>query len=90
MIEEERLRKEEEERKATEEIERLNEEEKALIPWKVGLESKMSTTLLNVNDKEDWDKYLNCKDGYVNARVEKDLNGFLYEFKERSIPVNYC
>jgi hypothetical protein len=34
-------------------------------------------------DNEDWSKYSFCEEGYINVRKERDLNGFLYEFRER-------
>ena len=36
------------------------------------------------NETLDWIKYSNCNDGYINVRKEKELTGFIYEFKERS------
>ena len=81
-IEEERLRKEENERLALEELHRLEEEEKNLIPWKNNFEQTIRKRFNQINEKEDWDKYSNCDDGYINVRKENELNSFLNEFKE--------
>lgn len=89
MIEEARLKKLEDERLAKEEYERLIIEESKLEVWKRQTEE----TLLKCLDKniadEDWKKYSNCDEGYINVRKEKDLNGFIYDFKERCDYVNY-
>lgn len=83
MIEEARLKKEEEERLAIEELNRLAEEETKLQPWKRQYEEKLSNSLSAMNEDEEWNRYSFCEDRYINVRREKDLNGFVYEFKER-------
>ncbi len=40
-------------------------------------------------DEEDWIKYSTCEQGYLNIRKEKDLNGYIYDFKERCDHVSY-
>jgi hypothetical protein len=90
VLEDEKERKLEEERLALEEVERLIVEETTLRPWKMEYEEKLTTQLNFMNEKEDWEKYSNCKEGYINIRKEKELNGFIYEFKERcdSVTIN--
>jgi hypothetical protein len=82
------MRLEEEERKANEEIERLKNEEKSLRPWRDEYEKQIGEQLSKMKEKEDWDKYSNCKEGYINVNSEKELNGFIYEFKQRCDSVN--
>jgi len=82
------MRLEEEERKANEEIERLKMEEKSLRPWRDEYEKQIADQLSKMKEKEDWDKYSNCKEGYINVNCEKELNGFIYEFKQRCDSVN--
>lgn len=41
-----------------------------------------------MNTKEDWEKYSYCNEGYINVRSEKELNGFINEFKQRCDSVN--
>ncbi len=77
------MKKEEDERKAREEIERLKQEEKALRPWRDEYERQISEQLRKMNEKEDWGNYSFCKEGYINVRSEKEINGFIYEFKQR-------
>lgn len=77
------MKKEEEERKAREEIERLKDEEKVLRPWREEYEKQISEQLRKMYEKEDWENYSYCKEGYINVRSEKEINGFIYEFKQR-------
>lgn len=89
MLEEERLKKEEDERLAIEEIKRLENEEYILKGWKTNFDNKLYNSMNEMNEYQDWNKYSNCAEGYINVRKEKDLNGFIYEFKEKSGSVIY-
>ena len=42
-------------------------------------------------ENEDWVKYSNCEDGYINVSDEKMMNGFLCDFKNKCDPnfINY-
>jgi hypothetical protein len=83
VLEDEKLKKIEDERLAQEELERLIEEENKLQSWKLDMENTLIKCYDNTIQKENWDKYSNCEEGYINVRKEKDLNGFLYDFKSR-------
>ena len=52
-------------------------------------ESELMKSLELSTEQEDWINYSTCKASYINARKEKDINGFLYEFKERCDSVLY-
>jgi hypothetical protein len=77
------LKKLEDERLAKEEFERLIVEEEKLNIWKRNNEDLFNNCLNRKIEDEDWKKYSNCDEGYINVRKEKDLNGFIYDFKER-------
>lgn len=47
------------------------------------METELMKSLELVNEHEDWLSYSTCKPSYINTRKEKDLNGFIYEFRER-------
>lgn len=83
VLEEARLKKLDDKRLAEEELVRLGEEEKNLVPWKNEYESVLENSLTEMTNNEDWYKYSFCEEGYINVRREKDLNSFLYDFKER-------
>ena len=53
------------------------------MKWNREMEDELMKSLLFQNEREDWMSYSTCKSGYINARKEKDINGFIYEFKER-------
>ena len=42
-------------------------------------------------ENEDWVKYSNCEDGYINVSDEKMMNGFICDFKNKCDPnfINY-
>jgi hypothetical protein len=82
------LKKLEDERLAKEELERLEFEEKKLEISKRNYEDKLQSCLKKTIEEEDWKRYSNCDEGYINVRKEKDLNGFIYDFKERCDSVN--
>jgi hypothetical protein len=86
-IEEARLKKEDDERLAKEELDRLIQEEINMTGWKNEFENNLVGKLNEINQKEDWTKYSFCDEGYVNVRKEKELNGFLYDFKQSCDPV---
>lgn len=83
MIEEARLKKLEDERLAKEELERLTDEESKLEVFKRNYEETLQACLKHKIEEEDWKRYSQCDEGYINVRKEKDLNGFIYDFKER-------
>jgi len=83
VIEEARLKKLEDEHAANEELHRLAFEENNLQPWKRNYEESLISSLKSMVEDEEWNKYAFCENRYINIRKEKDLNGFIYEFKER-------
>lgn len=83
MIEQQHLKKLEDERLAIEELSRLETEEHKLRPWKSNHENTLVESLKEMNEEQDWIKYSFCEEGYINVRKECDLNGFIYDFKER-------
>ncbi len=89
MIEEARLKEIEDKKRAEEELNRLSIEEKKLQPWKITLEEKVSQSLNSMIDDNDWNSYSFCEEGYINVRKEKDLNGFIYDFKEKCLNFNF-
>jgi hypothetical protein len=78
------LKKIEDERLAQEEFDRLAQEENNLMKWNRDVEKELMLSLNGINRKEDWANYSSCLPGYINVRKEKDLTGFIYEFKEGS------
>lgn len=83
VIEEARLKKLEDERLAKEELERLTIEESKLEVSKRNYEESLQLCMKRTIEDEDWKRYSSCEEGYINVRKEKDLNGFIYDFKER-------
>lgn len=83
MIEEAKLKKLEDERLSNEELERLTVEESKLEVSKRNYEESLLLCLKQKIEDEDWKRYSYCDEGYINVRKEKDLNGFVYDFKER-------
>lgn len=83
MLEEARLKKLEDERLAKEEFERLIIEESKLEVSKRNFEESLNLCMKRKIEDEDWKRYSSCDEGYINVRKEKDLNGFIYDFKER-------
>ena len=47
--------------------------------WKNKHEKNLSTAYQKIIESEDWDKFSNCEDGYINVAEEKKINGFIYE-----------
>jgi hypothetical protein len=86
-IEEAKMKKEDDERLAREELERLIDEEYKLTGWKNEFENGLIGKLNEINQVADWSKYSFCEEGYVNIRREKELNGFLHDFKQSCDPV---
>ena len=82
-LEEERLAREEAIRKAEEEKKRIAEEEEALAPWKASHENNLYGSFSRIIETEDWNRYSNCEDGYINIRKEKLINGFICDFKDK-------
>ncbi|MCQ2817508.1 MAG: hypothetical protein MJ252_09615 [archaeon] len=82
---EEERRKAEEERKRLAEEERLRlvDEEEALRGWTEGHEARLTSAYNYILEREDWDKYSNCEEGYLNIRNENELNGFISDFKDK-------
>ena len=68
---------------AKEELERLEIEESKLEVGNRNYEESLQLCLKRKIDDEDWKRYSSCDEGYINVRKEKDLNGFIYDFKER-------
>jgi hypothetical protein len=89
VIEEARLKKLEDERLAKEEFDRLIIEEAKLEVTNREKEEHFMNCLKKKIDEEDWIKYSTCEQGYLNIRKEKDLNGYIYDFKERCDHVSY-
>jgi len=89
VIEEARVKKLEDERLSKEELDRLTAEESKLEVPKRNYEETLQMCLKNKIEEEDWERYSNCDEGYINVRKEKDLNGFIYDFKERCDSVIY-
>ena len=75
--EEERIRLEKEE------LERIAKEEEELTPWKTRHENNLSQAYKRIIEAEDWAKNSNCEDGYINVADQKQMNGFIFEFKEK-------
>ena len=83
------MKKLEDERLAKEEHERLIVEESKLEVWKRNYEEILQNCIKQNMENEDWNKYSDCHEGYINVRKEKDLNGFIYDFKERCDSVKF-
>ena len=62
---------------------RLQQEEEALSGWKDGHEARLMNAYNYILEREDWDKYSNCQEGYLNVRNENELNGFISDFKDK-------
>lgn len=71
---------------AQEELERIAREEEEMTPWLNAHEKNLTDSYSRIIEKEDWDRYSNCEEGYINISNEKTLNGFIYEFKEKCDP----
>ena len=89
MIEEAKLKKLEDERLEKEEFKRLILEEEKLEVTKRENEEYLIGCLNKKMEEEDWIKYSTCEQGYLNIRKEKDLNGYIYDFKERCDHVSF-
>jgi hypothetical protein len=89
VLEETRLKEIEDKKRAEEELDRLSIEEKKLETWKINLEEKISQSLVSMIEDNDWNSYSFCEEGYINVRKEKDLNGFIYDFKEKCTNFNF-
>ncbi len=83
MLEEAKQKKLEEERLAKVELVRLEDEESKLRPWKTNFEDNLTNAFNLMIEDSDWHKYSFCEEGYINVRKEKDLNGFIYDFREK-------
>lgn len=47
------------------------------------MESRLIGSLNKMIEKEDWKKYSNCSDSYINVSKEYEITKFIYEFKEK-------
>ena len=83
VLEEAKQKKLEEERLAQEELGILADEEEKLKSWKTLFEESLNKASQMMIEDSDWHKYSFCEEGYINVRKEKDLNGFLYDFREK-------
>ena len=61
----------------------MEQEEEALKGWTDGHEARLMNAYNYILEREDWDKYSNCQEGYLNVRNENELNGFISDFKDK-------
>ena len=46
-------------------------------------ETNLTGAFKNIIKTEDWDKFSNCENGYINVRKVNLMNGFICDFKEK-------
>lgn len=83
------IRRLEEEKIAKEERDRLSIEENEQKSTVARLAEQLHRSLEAILKREDWERYASTETNYIEVSSKREVNRFIYEFKERIDKVDF-